>query len=97
MSPPSAEKPAVIITVDGEHHACVVALYSEPQGSTIPCADLIAFLRVELRVASGSIYDIRAIAGADAAQVLSVDAGLKDAGYQFIGGHALTATEPKQR
>jgi len=85
-SPPTAAKPDVIITVDGERRACVVALNSEPQGSAIPCADVVPFLRDELRLASGSSYDIRTISQVDEAQVTTVDASLKGAGYRFIGG-----------
>jgi hypothetical protein len=76
----------VVITVDGVQHACVVALPSEPQGSTIPCSDVIAFLRDELRVPSGAIYDLRTTPPVDAAEVIKVRASLKDAGYRFIGG-----------
>ncbi len=85
-APLIAAKPDVIITVDGMQHACVVALYSEPQGSTTPCADVIRFLRDELRVPSGAVYDLRATPTLDQAEVLKVRAALKDAGYRFIGG-----------
>jgi hypothetical protein len=85
-SPPTAAKPDVIITVDGERHACVVALSSEPQGSAIPCADVVPFLRDELRLASGSSYDIRTIPKVDEGQVTIVEASLKGAGYRFIVG-----------
>lgn len=87
VSPAIAEKPDVIITFDGERHTCVVALYSEAQGSLVPCADIIPFIRDELRVASGSIYDTRTIAKVDEAEVAKTIQNLKDAGYQFIGGH----------
>jgi hypothetical protein len=88
VAPVIAAKPDVIITVDGVQHACVVALSSEPQGSSIPCSDVIAFLRDELRVPSGAIYDLRTTPPIDAAEVLKVRASLKDAGYRFIGGHS---------
>lgn len=58
-TPSLVAKPDVIITVDGVQHACVVALYSEPNGSSIPCTDLIPFLRDELRVPNGAVYDLR--------------------------------------
>jgi hypothetical protein len=82
----TAAKPDVIITLDGEHHACVVALYNEPQGSAVSCADVVAFVRDELRVASGSTYDIRTIAKADEAGRAAVEASLQAAGYRFVGG-----------
>jgi hypothetical protein len=82
-----AAKPDVTITFDGERHTCVVALPSEAQGSIVPCADVIPFMRDELRLASGSIYDTRTIATADAAEVAKTTQNLKDAGYRFIGGH----------
>jgi hypothetical protein len=82
-----AAKPDVIITFDGERHTCVVALLSEAQGSIVPCTDVIPFMRDELRLASGSIYDTRTIAKADAAEVAKTTQNLKDAGYRFIGGH----------
>jgi hypothetical protein len=83
---PLAGKPDVIITYDGANHDCIVALYTEPQGSTIPCADLIPFLKDELRVPSGSIYDMRKIAKVDEAEVAKITRTLNDAGYRFIGG-----------
>ena len=87
-APPIADKPDVIITVDGANHTCVAALYNEPQGSTVPCADLIPFIRDELRMASGSIYDIHALsAAADNAEITKVRSSLAEAGYRFIGGH----------
>jgi hypothetical protein len=82
-----AAKPDVIITFDGERHTCVVALSSEAQGSIVPCADVIPFMRDELRLASGSIYDTRTIAKTDEAEVAKTTQNLKDAGYRFIGGH----------
>jgi hypothetical protein len=87
VAPAIADKPDVIITFDGERHTCVVALYSEPQGSLIPCADIIPFMRDELRLASGSIYDTRTIAKFEAAEVGKTIQSLKEAGYVFIGGH----------
>jgi hypothetical protein len=87
-APVIAAKADVVITVDGVQHACVVALPSEPQGSSIPCTDVIAFLRDELRVPSGAIYDLRTTPPVDAAEVIKVRASLKDAGYRFIGGHS---------
>jgi hypothetical protein len=87
VSAPIAAKPDVIITFDGANHTCIVALYTEPQGSTIPCADLIRFLRDELRVTGGAIYDTHVTSNADAAEVAKTTQSLKDAGYRFIGGH----------
>jgi len=80
-------KPALIITFDGERHMCVVALASEAQGSIIPCADVVPFVRDELRLASGSIYDTRTIANFDAAEAAKTTQNLNDAGYRFNGGH----------
>jgi hypothetical protein len=86
---PGSSSPArsdVIVTLDGEHHTCVVALNSEPQGSTIPCTDVVAFVRDELRLASGSTYDIRSVGKVDDADRAKVDATLQGSGYRFIGG-----------
>lgn len=84
--PRIAEKPDVTITFDGQHHACAVALYTEAQGSTIPCGELIPFLRDELRLKRGSIYDVRTIPVVDEAEMARVGANLQEAGYRFIGG-----------
>jgi hypothetical protein len=84
--PPIAAKPDVTIAFDGERHACVVALSSEAQGSAIPCNDVVPFVRDELRLPSGSIYDIR-IPDVNEAEMAGVGARLKAAGYRFIGGH----------
>ena len=84
--PPIAAKPDVTITIDGERHACVVALASEAQGSAIVCSDVVPFVRDELRLPSGSIYDIRAIPDLNQAEMAKVEEKLKAAGYRFIGG-----------
>ncbi len=86
IPPRLAANPDVIVTFDGERHACVVALYSEPQGSAIPCAELIPFLRDELRLPGGAIFDVRSVASFDAAEMTKTTASLKDSGYRFIGG-----------
>jgi hypothetical protein len=84
--PPIAAKPDVIVTLYGARHDCMVALYSEPQGNIIPCEDVAAFVRDELRVPSGAIYDIRTAPNIDEAQRTKVEASLKGAGYRYIKG-----------
>jgi hypothetical protein len=87
VPPPIAARADVIVTLDGKQHACVVSLYSEAQGSIVPCGDIVPFLRDELRVPSGAIYDIRTIADVDDAEMAKIGGNLKGAGYRFIGGH----------
>jgi hypothetical protein len=87
--PKIAERPDVIITLDGKRHTCVVALEKEPQGSTVPCKEAVSFVKDELRVPGGSIYDIRTVANVDDTEISSVRAALNDAGYRFIGGRKL--------
>ncbi|MGO9947223.1 MAG: hypothetical protein ACLPWG_10280 [Steroidobacteraceae bacterium] len=84
--PPIAAKPDVIVTLDGARHDCLVALYSEPQGNIISCDDVAAFVRDELRVPSGAIYDVRTAPNIDEAQRTKVEASLKGAGYRYIKG-----------
>jgi hypothetical protein len=81
----SAAKADVTVTVDGVHHACIVALSTEGQGSSIDCAAVVAFLKDELRVPSGAVYDLRTIPEASKAEVAAVPANLKGAGYRFVG------------
>jgi hypothetical protein len=76
--------PDATVTFDAGRHACVVALRSETQGSTIPCRDLVPFLRDELRLPSGSICHIRSIGEVDKAEMTRVEASLDAAGYRFI-------------
>jgi hypothetical protein len=85
-APPIAARPDVIVTLNGGRHDCLVALYNEALGSTVPCDDVVRFVRDELRVASGSVYDIRTIATADPAEMNQVAGSLNGAGYRFIGG-----------
>jgi hypothetical protein len=80
-SSPIAEKADVTITVDGAQHACIVSLASEAQGSSVPCKDVVAFVRDELRVANGSSYDLR-LRGAEEAETAGVRASLQGAGYK---------------
>lgn len=87
--PKLAERPDVIITLDGKRHACVVALDKEPQGSTVQCKEAVSFIKDELRVQRGAIYDIRTVANVDNAEIVSVRDALNEAGYRFIGGRKL--------
>lgn len=87
--PKLAERPDVVITLDGKRHACIVALDKEPQGSTVPCKEAVSFVKDELRVPGGSIYDIHTVATVDNAEVSSVRDALNGAGYRFIGGRKL--------
>ena len=88
-TPKLADRPDVIVTLDGKRHACVVALDKEPQGNAVQCKEAVAFVRDELRVPRGSIYDIRTVANVDNAEIASVRDALNDAGYRFIGGRKL--------
>ena len=83
---PAAAKPDIIVTVDGEHHACLVAKYGEPTGSTVGCADVVAFVRDELRVRDGSSYELRGAAAVDTVESNKVKAALDGAGFRFVGG-----------
>ena len=87
--PKLAERPDVIITLDGKRHTCVVALEKEPQGSTVPCKEAVSFVKDELRVPGGAIYDISTVANVDNAEIASVRDALNGAGYRFIGGRKL--------
>ncbi len=92
--PPIAAKPDVIVTFDGKRHACIVALYREAQGSAISCDDVVPFVRDELRVPSGAIYDIRTVAGVGQAELAQVGVRLNGAGYRSIGGPAQHSPPP---
>jgi hypothetical protein len=87
--PKIAEKANVTITFDGKRHACVVALSTEAVGNAISCGDLIPFLSEQLRLQSGAVYDIQTIAPVDDAEMAQAAAGLKRAGYRFIGGRSI--------
>jgi hypothetical protein len=82
---PTASRPDVTVTFDGKRRKCVVALPSEPQGSTISCSDVVSFVRDQLRVPSGAIYVIRKIPDTDETEVAKVSADLNGAGYRLIG------------
>jgi hypothetical protein len=84
-----AEKANVTITFDGKRHACVVALSTEVVGNAISCGDLIPFLSEQLRLQSGAVYAIQTIAPVDDAEMARAAAGLKRAGYRFIGGRSI--------
>jgi hypothetical protein len=93
--PPIASRPDVIVTFDGERHGCVVALNDETKGHAMSCEGVLPFIRDDLKLQSGSIYDIRTIPDVDEAEMRRVTASLKDAGYRFIEGpHVMFLTGP---
>jgi hypothetical protein len=85
-SPRIASRPDVIVTFDGKRRKCLVALSSESQGSAIACDEVVPFVKDELRLPSGSIYDIGPASGSGEAELAKVRASLTGAGYRFIGG-----------
>jgi hypothetical protein len=80
------------VTFDGKRRKCIVALPTEAQGSVISCDDLVSFVQNELKVPSGSIYDLGTVREPDSrlaehdAEIAKVRASLDGAGYRFIGG-----------
>jgi hypothetical protein len=87
--PKLAERPDVIITLGGKPHVCLVALDKEPQGNAVPCKEAVSFVKDELRLQAGGIYDIHTVANVDNAEVVSLRDALNAAGYRFIGGRKL--------
>jgi hypothetical protein len=87
--PAGGVKPDVVVTVDGEHHACVISKYSELTGSTVGCADVVPFVRDELRVRDGSSYDLHSVGPVDEVETNRVRAALDGAGFRFVGGPAI--------
>jgi hypothetical protein len=85
-SPAAAVKPDITVTVDAAHHACVVSKFSEPTGSTLGCADVVPFIRDELRVRDGSSYELRCLGSVDTAENNKVKAALDGAGFRYVGG-----------
>jgi hypothetical protein len=85
---PMAAKSDVIVTFDGKRHACLVALPSEQQGSEVACKEIVSFVKDELRVPSGSVYDVRVIPDFDPAERAGVESSLKEAGYRSVGDPA---------
>jgi hypothetical protein len=79
---PAASRADVTVTFDGKRHKCLVALSSEAQGSSIACGDVVSFVREELRVPGGAMYDIRKIPDVDETEVAKVSADLNNAGYR---------------
>jgi len=74
-------KPDVTVKVDGARHKCMVTLAGEANGSSVACDDVVSFVREELRVPSGSIVDIAAVAGAADVETTKVRAAFDGAGY----------------
>jgi hypothetical protein len=85
-SPRIAARPDVTVKFDGKRRKCVVALASETQGSVISCDEVVPFVKDELRLPPGAIYDVGATSGGDDAEVAKVRANLDNSGYRFIGG-----------
>ena len=85
-SPRIASHPDVTVKFDGKRRKCIVALSSETQGSAISCDEVVSFVKDELRLPPGSIYDLGATSGGDDAEIAKVRANLDNSGYRFIGG-----------
>jgi hypothetical protein len=78
-------KADVLLTLDGVHHLCVVALSQEEQGSSIGCSDIVSFLKDELRVPIGATIALRTTPETGKADSASVRETLENAGYRFVG------------
>jgi hypothetical protein len=81
-----ASKPAdVIVTLDGVHHQCLVALAKEEHGSSIACGDITSFLKDELRLPAGATYDMRTTSEVSHEESTRVKENLNTAGYRSVG------------
>jgi hypothetical protein len=85
-SPRIASHPDVTVKFDAKRRKCIVALSSEAQGNTIACDEVVPFVKDELRLPQGAIYDIGGTADGDQADLVKVRESLNGAGYRFIGG-----------
>lgn len=85
-SPRIASHPDVTVKFDGKRRKCIVALSSEAQGNTISCDEVVPFVKDELRLPQGAIYDIGGTADGHQADLAKVRESLNEAGYRFIGG-----------
>jgi hypothetical protein len=74
------------VTFDGKRRKCAVKLSSEAQGSSISCDDVVPFVKEELRLPSGSFYDIRTSSDGDEGELAKIHASLNSAGYRQAGG-----------
>ncbi|MGD0492082.1 MAG: hypothetical protein ABSC32_11075 [Steroidobacteraceae bacterium] len=79
---PVASRPDLTVTFDGKRRKCIVALAGEAQGSSISCDELVPFVKDELRLPSGSIYDIQANSDADEGEIARIRANMNGAGYR---------------
>jgi len=75
----------VIVTLDGVHHECVVALAKEEHGSSIACGEVIAFMKDELRLPTGATYDLRTTPEVSKDESTRLRENLNTAGYRFVG------------
>jgi hypothetical protein len=81
-SPQPQRKVDVTVTLDDEHHVCNIALSKEALASSVACGDVVSFLRDELRLPGGAVYDLRSDQKADSAELATIAANLKAAGYR---------------
>jgi hypothetical protein len=70
----------------GTRSDVTVKLSSEAQGSSISCDDVVPFVKEELRLPSGSFYDIRTGSEGDEGEIDKIRASLNSAGYRLAGG-----------
>jgi predicted small lipoprotein YifL len=75
----------VIVTLDGVHHVCMVALAKEEHGSSIACVDITSFLKDELRLPAGATYDMRTTPEVSQEESTRVKENLNTAGYRLAG------------
>jgi hypothetical protein len=83
---PIGTRSDVTVTFDGKRRKCAVKLSSEAQGSSISCDDVVPFVKEELRLPSGSFYDIRTGSEGDEGEIDKIRASLNSAGYRLAGG-----------
>jgi len=85
-TPPVPTTPAVIVTIDGPHHTCVVAKYNETHGRVVDCSAIAAYFRDDLRLPVSTFYDLRTVPDVNEAEMTDLQASLNGAGYHLIGG-----------
>ena len=71
-----------VLTFDGPHGNCIVALDKNIHGTRVPCREVVSYLRDSPRVTAESRFDLITISDVNAEEYEEVMAALKQAGYR---------------
>ena len=75
----------VVVTFSGAPTKCTVSLRDSSESHALPCADVSAYFRDQLRLPPGAMFATRDFGNTHGVEISTLISALKESGYRSVG------------